>query len=387
MLRIGLSGGIGSGKSTVAGRLAERGAVVIDADVVAREVVEPGTDALAEIAAAFGPEVIADGALDRPALAARVFSDGEARARLNAIVHPRVAARTAELIAAAPADAVVVHDVPLLVENGLAPLYHLVLMVDAPVETRVARLVGRGLAEADARARIAAQAGEAARRALADVWLDNSGAPEAVLAQVDALWADRIAPYEANVRLRRHTPRGAPRLVDPDPTWPAQAERVRARLAAVTGCRVDHIGSTAVPGLAAKDILDFQVTADPATAEALTEPLGDAGFPHYPGLADTPYPADDDPARWWKRTHVGADPGRWVNVHLRQEGNPNWRYGLLFPAWLRADAAARQEYEDVKRRLAASAATIMEYGESKVPWFEQAHHRAEAWAQETGWTP
>ncbi|UVS80316.1 dephospho-CoA kinase [Actinokineospora sp. UTMC 2448] len=387
MLRIGLSGGIGSGKSTVAGRLAEHGALVIDADRVAREVVEPGTDGLAEIAAEFGRDVIVDGALDRAALAARVFTDDDARKRLNAIVHPRVAARTAELIATAPADAVVVHDVPLLVENGLAPFYHLVIIVDAPVETRVERLVGRGLAEADARARIAAQADEAARRALADVWLDNSGTPDLVLAEVDALWADRIVRYEANVRLRRHTPRGAPRLVEYDPTWPAQAERVRARLAAATGCRVDHVGSTSVPGLAAKDILDFQVTADPATAEALETPLADAGFPHYPGLEDTPYPADDDPARWRKRTHVGADPDRWVNVHIRQEGMPNWRYGLLFPAWLRADAAARAEYEELKRTLAARAGTITEYGDAKTPWFEQAHGRAEAWARETGWTP
>src|SRR5690349_19395640 len=129
MLRVGLTGGIGSGKSTVARRLAEHGAVVIDADKIAREVVEPGTDGLAEIHAAFGDDVISDGALDRAALAQRVFTDETARATLNGIVHPRIGARTGELMAAAPADAIVVHDVPLLVENHLGPAYHLVLVV------------------------------------------------------------------------------------------------------------------------------------------------------------------------------------------------------------------------------------------------------------------
>src|SRR5438874_7002447 len=128
MLRVGLSGGIGSGKSTVAGRLAEHGAMLIDADRIAREVVEPGTDGLAEVVEAFGADLLdPDGALDRPALAARVFGDDVARARLNAIVHPRVGARTQELTEQAADDAIVVYDVPLLVENGLAPFYHLVI--------------------------------------------------------------------------------------------------------------------------------------------------------------------------------------------------------------------------------------------------------------------
>ncbi|MGX7827825.1 dephospho-CoA kinase [Actinokineospora sp. 24-640] len=389
MLRIGLTGGIGSGKSTVAARLAEHGALVIDADALAREVVEPGTDGLAAIAAEFGPGVLtSDGALDRPALAATVFTDEAARKRLNAIVHPRVAARTGELIAVAPADAVVVHDVPLLVENGMAPHYHLVLIVDAPVETRVARLIERGLPEADARARIAAQADEAARRAVADVWLDNSGARDLVLAEVDALWADRVVRYEANVRLHRGPDRGRPRLVDPDPTWPAQAERVMARLRLATGRRVDHIGSTAVPGLAAKNVLDFQVTADLDQAAAFEQALAEAGFPRAHGFEqDTPYPADDDPARWRKRTHVSADPMRWANIHIRAEGGPNWRYALLFPAWLRAEDTARQEYEDLKADLAGRAEDIPSYGDAKGPWFESAHHRAEKWAEATGWRP
>jgi dephospho-CoA kinase len=195
MLRIGLTGGIGSGKSTVAAQLAARGALVVDADRIAREVVEPGTPGLAAVADAFGPGVLtADGALDRAALAAIVFSDPEARARLDGIVHPLVRARAKELIAQAPADAVVVQDVPLLVETGQAGQYDLVLVVEADLETRVARLAVRGLGEDDARARIAAQATDEQRRAVADVVLDNSGAPEALAAQVEEFWTRRVAP-------------------------------------------------------------------------------------------------------------------------------------------------------------------------------------------------
>ena len=195
MLRIGLTGGIGSGKSTVAALLAARGAVVVDADRIAREVVEPGTPGLAAVVGAFGPGVLtADGALDRAALASIVFADPEARARLDGIVHPLVRARAQEVVARAPEGAVVVQDVPLLVETGQAGQYDLVLVVEADLETRVARLVLRGLSEEDARARIAAQATDEQRRAVADVVLDNSGAPDALAAQVERLWADRVAP-------------------------------------------------------------------------------------------------------------------------------------------------------------------------------------------------
>ncbi|MGY1593319.1 dephospho-CoA kinase [Geodermatophilus sp. SYSU D00708] len=197
MLRIGLTGGIGSGKSTVAGLLAARGARVVDADRIAREVVAPGSAGLAAVADAFGPDVLtADGALDRPALAAVVFADPQARARLDGIVHPLVRARAAELVAAAPADAVVVQDVPLLVETGQAASYDLVLVVEAALETRVRRLVQRGLREDDARARIAAQATDEQRRAVADVVLDNSGTPEELEAQVDRFWTERVAPVQ-----------------------------------------------------------------------------------------------------------------------------------------------------------------------------------------------
>jgi dephospho-CoA kinase len=195
VLRIGLTGGIGSGKSTVSGLLAARGAVVIDADRIAREVVEPGTPGLAAVVEAFGDGVVApDGSLNRPALAAVVFSDHEARGRLDGIVHPLVRARAVELAAAAPRDAVVVHDVPLLVETGQAGSYDVVLVVEADQRTRVERLVRRGLTEDDARARIAAQATDEQRRAVADVVLDNSGSPEELAAQVDRFWAERVSP-------------------------------------------------------------------------------------------------------------------------------------------------------------------------------------------------
>ncbi|MBB3081980.1 dephospho-CoA kinase [Geodermatophilus sabuli] len=195
MLRMGLTGGIGSGKSTVAGLLAARGAWIVDADRIAREVVEPGTPGLAAVVEAFGPGVLtAEGTLDRPALAAIVFADPAARATLDGIVHPLVRARAAEVVAAAPPDAVVVQDVPLLVETGQAASYDLVLVVETDPETRVRRLVQRGLTEDDARARIAAQATDEQRRAVADVVLDNSGTAAELEAQVERFWAERVAP-------------------------------------------------------------------------------------------------------------------------------------------------------------------------------------------------
>ena len=192
VLRVGLTGGIGSGKSEVARLLAAHGAYVVDSDVLAREVVAPGTDGLAAVAEAFGPGVLApDGSLDRAALAAVVFDDPGARARLNAIVHPLVGAAAAERYAAAPPGAVVVHDVPLLVETGMAPLFDLVVVVDAPDDLRVERLVRRGLTEADARARIAAQATREERNAAADVLVENDGTLDDLRTRVAELW-DRL---------------------------------------------------------------------------------------------------------------------------------------------------------------------------------------------------
>jgi len=193
---VGLTGGIGAGKSAVAQRLARHGAVIIDADALAREVVDRGTAGLAEVVAAFGDGVLdASGALDRPALGRIVFADPDARERLEAIVHPRVRARTAEIIAAAPEDAVIVNDVPLLVEAGLAGGYDLVIVVEAAESVRVGRLTAdRGMAEADARARIGSQTTDEQRRAVADVLIVNDGTREELDVQVDALWKDRLAP-------------------------------------------------------------------------------------------------------------------------------------------------------------------------------------------------
>ncbi|GAA5141464.1 dephospho-CoA kinase [Pseudonocardia adelaidensis] len=394
MLRVGLTGGIGSGKSTVARRLVARGALLVDSDVLAREVVAPGTDGLAEVAEAFGDGVLdAAGALDRPALAAVVFGDPAARERLNAIIHPRVRERSAELIAAAPADAVVVQDVPLLVENAMAPFFPLVVVVHADAEERVRRLVRRGLAEADARARIAAQASDEARRAAADAGLCNDGTERDLEAAVDALWERRLVPFEANLRQRRAASAGAPRLVGPDPEWPAAAARLRARVAAAVGERgrgVAHIGSTAVPGLPAKDVIDLQLGVDSlADADAVRDVLQDAGFPWHPGI-DHDNPKPPGSPVWPKRLHGSADPCRVVNLHVREVGSPGWRYALLFRDWLRADAAARAEYLAIKRMAAeryAGDADADRYVEVKEPWFDAASERAERWAATSAWVP
>ena len=188
-LRVGLTGGIGSGKSTVAGMLAARGALVVDADALARAVVEPGTPALEEIKQAFGQGVIAaDGGLDRAALAAVVFDDDEARARLEALTLPRVAAAAAEQMEAAGPGRVAVYDVPLLAEGGMADLFDTVIVVRAPRELRLARLEARGLARADAEARMSQQASDGEREALADLVIDNDGAVEQLEEQVAGVW-------------------------------------------------------------------------------------------------------------------------------------------------------------------------------------------------------
>jgi dephospho-CoA kinase len=176
-MQVGLTGGIGSGKSTVAELLRERGAVVIDSDALAREVVEPGTPGLAAVVEAFGDDVLAeDGSLDRAALAKRVFVDEGFRRRLQDILHPLIRARSAEIAGAAPAGALVVHDIPLLVETGQADRFDVVLVVDVPVETQVERMVrDRGWTREDAEARVRAQAGRDERLAVATYVLDNTG--------------------------------------------------------------------------------------------------------------------------------------------------------------------------------------------------------------------
>lgn len=189
---IALTGSIGSGKTTVSDLLGEWGAVVVDADVVAREVVAPGSPGLAALAAEFGPEVIgADGGLDREAMAAIAFADPAARALLNGIVHPLVRARCAELVAAAPPGSIVVQAVPLLAETGQRAGFDLVVVVDVDPEVAVDRLVRvRGMTEQDARARMAAQASREDRLAIADVVLDNSADRVHLEHQVRQLWRE-----------------------------------------------------------------------------------------------------------------------------------------------------------------------------------------------------
>lgn len=189
-MRIGLTGGVGSGKSAVAKLLAQHGAVIVDADAIAREVVEPGTPGYDAVVAEFGDAVVgADGALDRPALAAVVFGDESRRKALNAIVHPLVGERMTDLVAAAPEGAVTVYDVPLLVENGLADGFDLVIVVLAAQTTRLTRLAGRGMSEDDARQRMAAQASDEQRRAIADEVIDNDGDLDDLEAAVERVWS------------------------------------------------------------------------------------------------------------------------------------------------------------------------------------------------------
>jgi dephospho-CoA kinase len=192
VLRVGLTGGIGSGKSEVSRRLAAQGAVVIDADAIAREVVAPGTDGLAEVVDAFGTEILrADGELDRPRLGEIVFADPELRGKLNAIIHPRVGARMAELERGAGPGAIVVHDVPLITENCLADGYDLVVVVDVPPRIQVERLVRhRGMTREQAKARMAAQASREQRLAIASIVIDNSGSLSELDRQVGDLWAE-----------------------------------------------------------------------------------------------------------------------------------------------------------------------------------------------------
>ena len=371
MLRIGLTGGIGAGKSTVSTAFEEYGGVIVDGDVIAREVVEPGTEGLAALVDAFGPAILLpDGALDRPKLASIAFSDEASRRTLNGIVHPLVARRRSELIAAAGDDAIIVEDIPLLVESQMAALFPLVVIVHAEEDVRIARLIEhRGMTEADARARIAAQATVEQRRVVADVWLENSGTPGELVGQAHELWHRRIRPFADNLRHRRAAV-GAQQPVPADPTWAQQAARVVARVTTACGhraLRVDHVGPTAVPGLAAPDTIDVQVTvADPAVADDLAEFLLAAGYPRLEQVTHDVCCLDgDDASSWQKRLHASADPGRPTQVHIRVAGQPNQQFALLLVDWLRACPPAGPVE----------------------PWSQDGYRQARAWADSVSWRP
>lgn len=404
MLRIGLTGGIGAGKSALSSTFEQCGAIIVDGDVIAREVVQPGTEGLAALVEAFGSDILlADGSLDRPALAAKAFRDDEARKTLNGIVHPLVGNRRSEIIASVPEDSVVVEDIPLLVESGMAPLFPLVVIVYADVEVRLRRLVyQRGMPEDDARARIAAQASDEQRRAVADIWLDNSGSPEDLIQRAHEVWNTRIVPFAHNLSAHQ-TVRAPARLVPPDPSWADQAQRIVNRLKTSCGhraLRVDHIGSTAVPDFPAKDVIDVQITVESlAVADELVEPLLSAGYPRIEHVAEDvakpdarstveSYDRRDDPELWLKRIHASADPGRPTNVHIRVDGWPNQQFALLFVDWLRADPGARADYLNLKRAAEkGGGGETAAYVEVKEPWFLGAYRRAWEWADSTGWKP
>jgi dephospho-CoA kinase len=311
--------------------------------------------------------------------------------------------RRAEIIASVPQDSVVVEDIPLLVESGMAPLFPLVVVVHADVELRVRRLVDqRGMSEEDARARIAAQADDEQRRAVADIWVDNSGSQEDLVKRAREIWHDRIVPFAHNLTERRFV-RAPARVVPADPTWPDQARRIVARLATSCGhraLRVDHIGSTAVPEFDAKDVIDIQLTVESlAVADELGDVLLAAGYPRIEHIEQDDIKADarstvgdydhsDDPALWHKRIHASADPGRPTNVHVRVAGWPNQQFALLFVDWLAANPAERVDYLAVKREAEkrADGDTAL-YVEAKEPWFAQGYRRAWQWADFTGWRP
>jgi dephospho-CoA kinase len=306
VLTIAVTGGIGSGKSTVAGMLADLGAVVVDSDRLAREVVAPGTPGLAAVTEQFGRGVLTDdGSLDRAALAALVFSDEEARHRLEAITHPLVRQAFRRARDEAGPGAIVVNDIPLLRTVSDAAQFHLVLTVAAGDEVRVRRLLGRGLSEPDARARMRAQISDRQRRALSDVWLTNDGDESDLRRAVAELWSARLVPFQANLLAGRPaSPSGRPATITAGSSPPAL---LCARVSAAAGdlpCEPLE-PAAGVPRLRVR-------VPDLAAADALAPALTRAGYPRADG-------GDGDRGAGRGRTsrmHGSADPGNPVTVYL-----------------------------------------------------------------------
>ncbi len=320
MLSIGLTGGIAAGKSLLAARFKELGALLIDADQLARDVVAPGTPGLAAIVERFGAGLLLpDGSLNRPALGDLVFGEPEARTALNSIIHPLVRAAAKELQDSAGPGDIVVQDIPLLVETGQGTNFHLVVVVQAPPELRIERMVrDRGMSADDARARMAAQASDEEREAVADVVIVNGGEPKEVLCELDRLWQDRLLPYARNLALGVPAQRDAGAPAHADPASPAhadpasQAARVQSRLAAAAGGRavsVGRIGATTVTGGTAADVLEFELLVPGRESLASLAPvLAAAGYPRVSGSPDA------------APVHRSADPGLAVTVRLRVAG-------------------------------------------------------------------
>lgn len=291
-MRIGLSGGIGSGKSSVAALLAERGAVIVDADAIAREVVAPGTAGLAAVLADFGTDVAAaDGSLDRAALAEVVFADEAARQRLERITHPLIWAEAERQFSVVPQDGIVVHDMPLLVEKSMSADYHLVVIVMADQAIRLQRLVqGRGLDRVDALARMHAQATDAQRRAAADVLLENDGSPDDLAEAVRLLWQERIAPMAALLTEGEPAPE-AQRITSDAVSLAQTAARTAARVGRALGDPGARL--TRITRERTRLILAMTLTGHPG-AEAPSSLLR-AGFPaigeHQYGTTDPSCPS------------------------------------------------------------------------------------------------
>ncbi|MHA7269134.1 dephospho-CoA kinase [Arthrobacter sp. HLT1-20] len=311
MLSLGLTGGIAAGKSLLSTRFRELGAVVVDADQLAREVVAPGTPGLAQVAAQFGENfLLPDGSLDRPKLGSLVFADPSARQALNAIIHPRVRSAAQAMKDQASPGTIVVQDIPLLVETGQGAAFHLVVVVQAAAWVRVARMVrDRGMSREDAQARMDAQASDAERAAAADVVISNDGSPQRALDELDALWHGRLLPFAANLAAGR--PASGPATagaVPADPSWPSQAARLAARVKAAVGepaVSVDHIGATAIAGKPAPDVLELRVQLRAGVdLLAAIEPLAAAGFP----LTERTSGGGS--------LHASADPGRAATVEV-----------------------------------------------------------------------
>ena len=400
-LKLGLTGGAGAGKSTAAAIWRDCGAQVVDADHLARQVLAPGSDGLAQVIAAFGPGVLAKtGELDRAALAEIVFAgkdSARARAKLEAITHPRIAALTAAQFGAAAPGNVVVHDIPLLVERVDPATYHLVVVVAAPLEARLKRLGARGLVQADAAARIAGQASDAERARVADVVLTNAGARAELAEQAVELWEHRLLPFATNLLLARKAELGIPRLAPPDPSWAVAAQRCIARLRRWLGellVDAEHIGSTSVSGLAAKPILDLQVGLRSLKhLERVSALLPRAGFVGVPSVvSDEIHPIPGDSASqttlaWAKGLAGSADPGCLANLHLRVSGSAGWLLALQMRDRLRADADFRENYAALKHEVAARGyRSTADYAVAKEPWVAEQVPAIRQWARRTGWT-
>ncbi|MCQ9366847.1 dephospho-CoA kinase [Brevibacterium sp. 91QC2O2] len=364
MLRIGLTGGIGAGKTTVAQLFRERGVPVVDADRVAREVVEPGMPALAALAHEFGPAVLdADGGLNRAELASRAFADQAHTDALNAIMHPAIAARSRELFASYERSSIVVHDVPLLVENDLAPDYQLSVLVDVPADIRLERLVaGRGLDPADAQARIARQADDETRRAVCDIHLDNAGDLSRVTDAFGKIFDLRLSPFAENLRLGLAAARGPVELRPR--SWPAETARTVARIRRATArlglSGIEPSGPGAVADLPALDLMEFHLRVDRPADPRLEVALEQAGFVPAPGDWSDDW-EDGTPVEALRR-FASADPGRPTVLYVGEPGSRAFDFAVWLRELLRSDAAERASFAGQLAEIADEHAGADDWG-------------------------